>query len=253
MLEIKNAKMAFEGVQATNDITMSIPDGKVTALIGPNGAGKTTLFNLIYGVYQLDSGSIKFDGKNLSELKPYDICKLGIARTYQVIKIFKGMSVLDNVLVGMHTQIEGNFFFDSIWVLNKRKREKEAKNKAMQILTLMGLADYASFSASSLSYGQQRLLEIARALGTNPKLLLLDEPAAGMNAKEKELLNDRIRKIIEMGVTVLLVEHDMSMVMSIAEKIYVINRGELIAQGSPEEIKNNPDVIEAYLGKEEDA
>lgn len=252
MLKIDHACMAFEGVKAANDICLEVEQGKVTALIGPNGAGKTTLFNLIYGVYPLDSGSIVFDGKKISGLKPYEICKVGIARTYQVVKMFKGMTVLDNVLVGMHTQMKGNFFTDSIWIFSKKKREVAAKKRAMEILSMIGLAEYADFNASSLAYGQQRLLEIARCLATNPKLVLLDEPAAGMNSKEKAILNEKIRKIISMGITVLLVEHDMGMVMDIADKIYVINRGMNIAEGTPEEVMNNPDVIEAYLGRGDD-
>ncbi len=249
MLKVDHAFLSFDGVKATNDICIEIEDGKVTALIGPNGAGKTTLFNLIFGVFQLESGSIIFNDEVISGLKPWEICERGLSRTYQVIKIFKGMSVLDNVLVGMHTQIKGNFWSDVFAVRTKKIREKEAKEKAMEILTLMGLVEYADFSANSLSYGQQRLLEIARCLATNPKLVLLDEPAAGMNAKEKLELNQRIREIIRRGVTILLVEHDMEMVMSIADKIYVINRGMNIAEGTPEEIRVNPDVIEAYLGR----
>lgn len=249
MLKIDHLMLRFEGLIATNDVSMEIEENKVTALIGPNGAGKTTLFNQIAGVYKPESGHIFLDGEDITGLKPYEICDKGITRTYQVIKLFSGMSVLDNVLVGMHTRIKRNFWADVFHFPKTRKSEKESKEKAMKLLELVGLEKYASYPAGALAYGQQRLVEIARALASNPKIILLDEPAAGMNSAEKVELNNRIRKIIEMGTTVLLVEHDMSLVMNIADKIYVINSGKNLADGTPEEIANNPDVIEAYLGK----
>ena len=249
MLEVKNVSINFSGLQAVNDVSMTIEDGKVTALIGPNGAGKTTLFNIVAGVYKPDSGSIYLDGVDITGLKPYQICNHGITRTYQVIKLFNGMSVLDNVLVGMHKDYKLSFFQDIFHTPKMRRMEKETKERAHKLLELVGLDEFASYTAGSLSYGQQRLLEIARALASNPKIILLDEPAAGMNSKEKNDLNARIREIIKMGITVLIVEHDMSLVMSIADKIYVINSGKYLAEGTPSEIASNNDVIEAYLGR----
>ena len=249
MLKVDHACLSFEGLKAVNDVSLEIEDGKVTALIGPNGAGKTTLFNIIAGVYKPDSGKILFDGEDISGLKPYDICKKGITRTYQVIKLFSGMSVLDNVLVGMHTKLMGSGLIGDVFKTKKQRvQEKAAKEKARECLRLVGLSEYESYPSSGLAYGQQRLLEIARAMAYSPKLILLDEPAAGMNSAEKEVLNERIREIVKLGTTVLIVEHDMSMVMSIADKIYVINSGKNLAEGKPEEIVNNPAVIEAYLG-----
>lgn len=249
MLELEHVCLSFGGLKAVDNISMTIEDGKVTALIGPNGAGKTTLFNIIAGVYKPDSGHISIDGEDITGLKPYQICQKGITRTYQVIKLFTGMSAIDNVIVGMHTNLKSSFLSDVFKTKKTRCEEREAQKKAERLLSLVGLKGYESFPAGSLAYGQQRLLEIARAMASDPKLLLLDEPAAGMNSAEKAVLNERIREIIKMGVTVLIVEHDMSMVMNIADKIYVINSGEFLAEGTPEEIAVNPSVIEAYLGR----
>ena len=249
MLKVENVCLDFEGLKAVNHVTLQVEKGTVTALIGPNGAGKTTLFNLIAGVYAPHSGKIYLENEDISGLKPFQICCRGIARTYQVIKLFSGMTVLENVLVGMHTQLQSGFWKGLLKNRKTREEEKKARIRAHELLQLVGLEQYAAFPAGSLAYGQQRLLEIARALAFNPKLLLLDEPAAGMNTKEKGDLNERIREIIKMGITVLIVEHDMDMVMSIADKIFVINSGKNLAEGNSEEIANNPDVIEAYLGK----
>lgn len=251
MLKVEHLTLRFEGLVATNDVSIEIEDNKVTALIGPNGAGKTTLFNQIAGVYTPESGHIYLDREEITGLKTYQICEKGIARTYQVIKLFSGMSVLDNVLVGMHSRLKRNFWEDVFHFRKARQSEKEAVAKAHDLLQLVGLDAFANYPAGALAYGQQRLVEIARALASDPKLLLLDEPAAGMNSKEKMALNEMIKEIIAKGVTVLLVEHDMSMVMNIADKIYVLNSGKNLAEGTPEEIAQNPDVIEAYLGKGE--
>ncbi|MBP5551678.1 MAG: ABC transporter ATP-binding protein [Bacilli bacterium] len=248
MLEVSHAFLNFNGLQAINDVSIKVNDGTITAMIGPNGAGKTTLFNIIAGVYKPDSGVVTLDGVDITGKKPFEICNYGITRTYQVIKLFTGMSALDNVLVGMHINYKLNFFQDVFHTKKMRQLEKETKERAMELLRLVGLEDYAGVTASSLSYGQQRLLEIARALGSNPKLLLLDEPAAGMNLKEKNDLCDRLRIIKNMGITILIVEHDMSLVMNVAEEIFVINSGKNLAYGTPDEIANNKDVIEAYLG-----
>lgn len=249
MLKVDHLMLRFEGLIATNDVCMEAEDHKVTALIGPNGAGKTTLFNQIAGVYQPESGHIYLDGEEITGLKTYQVCEKGITRTYQVIKLFSGMSVLDNVLVGMHPVLKRGFWEDILHFPKARVSEKKAVEKAHGILEMLGIDQYAPFPAGTLSYGQQRLVEIARALASDPKLIMLDEPAAGMNSAEKMELNEKIRRIIAMGTTVLLVEHDMSMVMSIADKIYVLNSGKNLASGNPEEIASNPDVIEAYLGR----
>ena len=249
MLTVEHLCLDFDGLKAVNDVSLHVEKGSVTALIGPNGAGKTTLFNLIAGVYKPLSGKILLDGKDITGMKTYQVCNEGVARTYQVIKLFSGMTALDNVLVGMHTQLKAGFWQGIFRTKKVREEEKAAQEKAYELLKLVGLERYAQFPAGSLAYGQQRLLEIARALASNPKLLLLDEPAAGMNTTEKFELNERIRAITKMGVTVLIVEHDMAMVMSIADKIYVISSGKNLAEGTGEEIANNQAVIEAYLGR----
>lgn len=251
MLKVDHLTLRFEGLVATNNVSIEVEDHLVTALIGPNGAGKTTLFNQIAGVYKPESGKIIFDGEDITGLKPYQICRKGITRTYQVIKLFSKMSALDNVLVGMHTNLDQNFWQDLFHTRKMRINEKHALEKAHQFLKLVGLELYAAYPAGALAYGQQRLLEIARALASDPKLILLDEPAAGMNSTEKVELNNRIRQIIKTGVTVLLVEHDMSLVMNVADKIYVLNSGSNLAEGTPEEIAHNQKVIEAYLGSGE--
>lgn len=252
MLKIEHLCLSFDGLKAVNDVSLEVEQGTVTALIGPNGAGKTTLFNLIAGFYKPDSGKVFLDGEDITGLRSYKICEKGIGRTYQVIKLFGGMSVLDNVLVGMHSRMKSGFWSSVFRTRKSILEEKAAHEKAMDLLKLMGLDTYASLPASSLAYGQQRRLEIARALASDPKLLLLDEPAAGMNSTEKFELNDRIRQIIAMGITVLIVEHDMAMVMNIADKIFVLTSGQLLAEGTSEEISNNEAVIEAYLGRGDD-
>lgn len=249
MLKVDNVSLSFSGLKAVNEVSLEVETGKVTALIGPNGAGKTTLFNIIAGVYKPDEGHIILDGEEITGLKPYEICKAGIARTFQVIKLFSKMSVMDNVKVGMHSRCEMGFFEDVFHTRKMTEFEKKNNEKAEELLKLVGLWDLRTNIAGSLSYGQQRLLEIARAMASEPKLILLDEPAAGMNSSEKAMLNERIRKIIEMGTTVLIVEHDMEMVMNIADKIYVINSGKYLAEGTPDEVANNEAVIEAYLGR----
>lgn len=249
MLNVDHIYLSFEGLKAVNDVSLHVEKGSVTALIGPNGAGKTTIFNLIAGVYTPESGHIYLDGEEITGMRCFRICEKGIARTYQVIKLFGGMTVLENVLVGMHSRLKAGFWQGIFRTKKVRQEEKAANEKAHALLQLMGLDEFASYPAASLAYGQQRRLEIARALASDPKLLLLDEPAAGMNSTEKFELNERIREIIQMGITVLIVEHDMNMVMNIADKIYVINSGKNLAEGNSEAVANNPDVIEAYLGK----
>ncbi|MBQ9882482.1 MAG: ABC transporter ATP-binding protein [Synergistes sp.] len=251
MLRVEHLNLSFGGLKATNDVSMHVKPGNITALIGPNGAGKTTIFNQITGVYKPDSGEIWFDGKRIDGLKPFQVNDAGISRTYQVINLFRRMSVLENVLVGMHTRLKSGFWKNLVHTGGMRKEEKGAYDKAFELLEFVGLHDNANDQAGSLSYGQQRLLEIVRGMANDPKLILLDEPAAGMNSAEKEDLNVLIRRIIDRGITVFLVEHDMKLVMDISDEIYVINAGANLASGTPEEVQNNPEVVRAYLGGDE--
>lgn len=250
MLKVENVTLRFGGLVANNDVCMEIPDDRITGLIGPNGAGKTTFFNIISGVYKPNEGSITFEGEHIQGLRPYQINEKGIARTYQVINLFKKMSVLDNVIVGMHSRLDEGFFSSMLKTKKERQEEKGAREKAFELLQFVGLDKYAGDEAGSLSYGEQRLLEICRAMASDPKLLLLDEPAAGMNATEKVELNRLLKKILSRGIGILIIEHDMKLMMGITDYIYVLNYGKKLAEGTPSEIQNNPDVITAYLGGE---
>ena len=251
MLKIENVSVDFDGLKAVSNVNLIAKDNEVTALIGPNGAGKTTIFNLITGVTKPNNGHIYLDDTDITSKKPYDICHLGIARTYQAIKLFKKMSVIDNVLVGMHTRTSINLFSDIFHSKKMREQEKRSNEKAKELLKQFGLDKFEQLPAGSLSYGQQRLLEICRAVASEPKIILLDEPAAGMNDSEKKELNEKIRHIISMEISVLLVEHDMNLVMDIADTIFVIEAGQNLASGTPKEIQNNKEVIKAYLGGDE--
>ncbi len=248
LLDISHLCLSFGGLKATNDVSISLEEGKVYALIGPNGAGKTTFFNLISGVYKPNSGTITFDGERIDGLRPYRVNQAGIARTYQVINLFRKMTAIENVKVGMHSRLSSSFFQSMFHTKAEREEEARIEEEALELLDFVGLKDHAYAPAGDLSYGQQRLLEIVRAMASKPKLLLLDEPAAGMNSTEKVELNALIKKILKKGITVLLVEHDMKLVMNVADKIFVLNYGSLLAEGKPEEIQNNKKVIEAYLG-----
>lgn len=248
MLEVQDLTIQFGGLVAVNKVNFKVPAGSIFGLIGPNGAGKTTTFNMISGVYKPTSGKVIFDGHEIQGKPSYKVASMGIARTYQNINLFKNMTVLENVMVGCHTRTKCGLFSSTLHTKKQREEEKQVVSKCLDILEFMELRDKADLSASSLSYGEQRRLEISRALASDPKLLLLDEPAAGMNGAEKEDLQRTIRKIAARGITVLLVEHDMRLVMNVTNRICVISFGKRIGYGTPEEIQKNPDVIEAYLG-----
>ncbi len=250
LLEVKNLGISFGGLRAVDQVNFSIKEGQLFGLIGPNGAGKTTLFNLLTGVYQPTDGSIMLEGKLLNGKKPTQINKSGIARTFQNIRLFKKMTVLDNVKVALHNQVHYSLFAALFKLPSYWKKEKEMDRMALDILKVFDLDGQASVLASNLPYGKQRKLEIARALATNPKLLLLDEPAAGMNPNETEELMQTIRFVRDRyHITILLIEHDMKLVTGICEEILVLNFGMELAKGTPSEVLNNPEVITAYLGE----
>ncbi len=250
LLEVKNLGISFGGLRAVNAFDIVIEKGQLYGLIGPNGAGKTTIFNLLTGVYKPDEGSIILDDVNLTGKKTIDICKAGIARTFQNIRLFGDMSVLDNVKVGLHNHHPYSTLEGILRLPRYYKVEKEMNDEAMELLKVFGLEGFADYKAENLPYGQQRKLEIARAMATKPKLLLLDEPAAGMNPNETKELMDTIRFVREhFDMTILLIEHDMKLVSGICEKLTVLNFGEVLAQGNTQEVLNNPEVITAYLGE----
>lgn len=250
MLTVENVTIRFGGIVAVDHVSMEAGDGRITGLIGPNGAGKTTFFNCISGVYTPNEGTIIFNGGHMEGKAGYQICRAGIARTYQVINLFWKMTVLENVLVGMHVRLKSSLLQAALHRRCERKEEQRAREKAMELLRFVGLEGRANDKAVSLSYGEQRLLEIVRGLASEPKLLLLDEPAAGMNTTEKNELDGVLKRIIRLGVSILMIEHDMKLVMGICDYLYVLENGKLLAQGIPAEIQNNPEVIRAYLGGE---
>ena len=250
LLDVKNLSISFGGLRAVDGFEMQIEKGELYGLIGPNGAGKTTVFNLLTGVYKPNEGIIKLDGEDITGKKTIDINKAGIARTFQNIRLFSQMSVLDNVKTGLHNQITYSFAESMFHLGSYRKKEKQMDEKALELLRLFNLVGVADYKAANLPYGKQRKLEIARALATNPKLLLLDEPAAGMNPNETAELMDTIEIVRKrFGVTVLLIEHDMKLVSGICEYLYVLNFGRLLAEGTPKEVLSNPEVVKAYLGE----
>ena len=250
MLEVKNLGISFGGLRAVDGFELNIEKGQLYGLIGPNGAGKTTVFNMLTGVYKPDDGSIVLDGQDITGKKTIDINKAGIARTFQNIRLFKDQSVIDNVKVGLHNEMKYSTLEGILRLPRYHRVEKEMNEKAMELLKVFDLDKEADFLSSNLPYGKQRKLEIARALATNPKLLLLDEPAAGMNPNETKELMDTIHFVRdEFDMTVLLIEHDMKLVSGICEELTVLNFGQVLCEGKTADVLNNPEVIKAYLGE----
>jgi branched-chain amino acid transport system ATP-binding protein len=248
LLEVKNLNRRFGGLRAVNDVSFCIEAGTIKGLIGPNGAGKTTLFNLISGALKPDSGTITFNGLPIHHLAPHAVARHGILRTFQNIKLFAKMSALENVMAGMHIRSTANFAAGMIGLPKSRKEEKQVRDRSMALLAMLGIEHLAEVNAQSCAFGQQRQIELARALAGEPVLLLLDEPAAGLNMHETALLGETIRKIRDRGVTVLLVEHDMSLVMNVSDEINVLSFGKMIAEGKPRDVQKNPLVVRVYLG-----
>lgn len=254
LLKIDRITMQFGGLTAVKDLELELNEGEIVALIGPNGAGKTTVFNMITGVYKPTEGRIFFRDQEITGLRPDLITKLGIARTFQNIRLFKGLSVLENVLIANHIHLKSGYLEAIAKLPRYRAEEKAMREKSIALLERVGLKNHLNDLASSLPYGLQRRLEIARALATNPRLMLLDEPAAGMNPKEADDLTQFIKEIrAEYNLTIFMIEHHMDVVMNISRRIYVLDYGVTIASGSPAEIQSNQKVIQAYLGVEEDA
>jgi len=249
LLEISNLEKWFGGLQAVSDVSFNVEKHAIKAVIGPNGAGKTTMFNLIAGSLPVTSGSARFNGSELIGKKPFQVARMGVARTYQNIKMFSGMTALENVMVGRHCKSRAGFMssmFNMGWT---RSEEKQIRDKSMELLELLEIIEFADIEAKSLSFGQQRAVELARALAMEPKLMLLDEPAAGLNIYETAEVGRLITKIRDLGITVLLVEHDMSLVMDISDEVVVLSFGQVIAEDIPKAVQQDPEVIKIYLGE----
>ena len=252
LLDMRNVTMSFGGVTALRDVSFSVRDGEILGLIGPNGAGKTTLFHVVTAMIRGASGEVVFGGERIGGLATHRIARRGVGRTFQNIRLFPEMTARENVMVGRHTRSRAGVWRSVFRTPGQREEEELVRRKTDELLALVGLRGQEDVVASALPYGYQRRLEIARALAGEPKLLLLDEPVAGMNESETQEIHHLIRKIRDLGVTVILIEHDMSLVMQVCDRLVVLHFGEKIAEGTPEEIRNNPDVIAAYLGREEE-
>jgi branched-chain amino acid transport system ATP-binding protein len=250
LLEVKNVSRSFGGLVAVNQVSFSVNPGRIKAVIGPNGAGKTTLFNIISGLLKPDAGRVTFKDRSITGFKSYQIARAGISRTFQNPSLFLQMNVLENVMVGRHRRSGPEFAACCLRLPGQPKEERSIREAALSQLDYVGLAQLAGFPAGGLSFGQRRMVELARALATDPELLLLDEPASGLNTREKENLGALIRRIRDRGITVLLVEHDMTLVMDLSDDILVLHDGTVIAEGSPATIQNDPTVISTYLGGE---
>ena len=248
LLEVKDLSIHFGGVKAVQNVSFNIDAGIVYAVIGPNGAGKTTLFNLITGVYKPTTGEIRLDGEPIHGKSPNELAERGVARTFQNLQICMNMTAIDNVMVGAHLRLDRNLFKAALRWPSLRKRDRELREEAAELMRFVGLESYTNARADTMSYGVLKRLEIARALAMKPRMIFLDEPAAGLNPKETIEVDQLVRKVADSGITVVLVEHDMKMVMNLSDRILVLDYGKKLAEGTGEEVRKNPDVIAAYLG-----